>query len=741
MRLINRIIPGEYRYPTITPFTIPDGHTYLKTLEILVWRMKQIIDEIDENNVEILDLVVDVLNSKIDEINDAFTEFEGEVDDKLASVDTKISDLETFVNAEISTLVTYVNDSVQQIINNSIEVQDPVVATLIGTDGSETRTELNAAFVPGVTVDAETYGNDSTNAVAHITAMASEAAARGVPLTIPAGRYRVNAKIDVPSNVAINFDAGAVLVVEPGAYDGAVLRAQGTEGARVALAENATAGSLEVAVPPSLAATLTAGDIIGFDSTAIQYSTNVRSRELHKVASVLGSTVTLDEPMRYSYNTSESARAWKIEPVRNVTIRNPHFYSDEPSLVTSARSVLISFGVNCHVINTTIKSGTGPITLSDCIDSTVDGVSVDRMPNLDNFEGYVVVVSGGSYNFQVSGIRGRYCRHAFTTLGKVYDGQTWGGPRNGTVSDSIIQIGDSPYSAFDTHPEGEDIDFINCHAYGGTNLTGNGFQVRAKRVRLVNCKAVGTGARGVRIDTNTAQGTVIEGGEYAYNELEGVGGGDYTVTGGAQIHHNTGPGCVTSKGSLFQGVAIFDNGNYGIHDAITDSSSNTVIDNYIPASATQTISVLSPKNNALIAFNAFQGYASGGDGVGGTVSPDTVRTRNYTDLNIETVDRVNVTAPDSPQQIAADISFGSTRVLRLRRGAASTTLTADLGGLTTQAINGTLQFTSGGMLRLDMTWDAPLRTANGYLWVASGGVLRVKTTVPESDTDGDVVGG
>lgn len=160
MRLINPIIPGEYRYPTITPFTIPDGHTYLKTLEWLIHRMKQIIDEIDENNVEILDLVVDVLNSKIDEINDAFTEFEGEVDDKLASVDTKISDLETLLENEVNDLEAFVNDSIESIINNSVEVQDPVVAGIVRDEDSETRLSLDPiykrdvenGFIPGVRV-------------------------------------------------------------------------------------------------------------------------------------------------------------------------------------------------------------------------------------------------------------------------------------------------------------------------------------------------------------------------------------------------------------------------------------------------------------------------------------------------------------------------------------------------------------------------------------------------------------
>lgn len=191
MRLINRIIPGEYRYPTITPFTIPDGHTYLKTLEILVWRMKQIIDDIDENNVELFDLVVEVLNTKIDEINDAFTDFGGEVDDKLATVDTKIGDLETFVN-----------NAVQSIINDSVEVQDPVLAGIIRDDASESRHEFNQLYaqLTNMPVNVRDYGAVGDGVTDDLPAFQAAFASLGVEggqVNIPDGHYYLSDSLNI----------------------------------------------------------------------------------------------------------------------------------------------------------------------------------------------------------------------------------------------------------------------------------------------------------------------------------------------------------------------------------------------------------------------------------------------------------------------------------------------------------------------------------------------------------------
>lgn len=49
---------------------------------------------------------------------------------------------------------------------------------------------------------------------------------------------------------------------------------------------------------------------------------------------------------------------------------------------------------------------------------------------------------------------------------------------------------------------------------------------------------------------------------------------------------------------------------------------------------------------------------------------------------------------------------------------------------------------TGDPLRMDGTWQAPMRFSNYRLWIDAGAMLRIKgATAPTSDTDGDVVGG
>src|SRR5699024_8709377 len=132
-----------------------------------------------------IDLMIGTLNDKIIEINDALA-------DQQADYTQKISDL-----------TAYVDNAVQQIINNSIEVQDPVVAGLVEDDTSATQRALDDRYGRrifnvlsyGATGDGE---SDDTSAIQSAVAAAS---AEGGTVHLPTGDYVVSDTVEVGSNV------------------------------------------------------------------------------------------------------------------------------------------------------------------------------------------------------------------------------------------------------------------------------------------------------------------------------------------------------------------------------------------------------------------------------------------------------------------------------------------------------------------------------------------------------------
>lgn len=51
-----------------------------------------------------------------------------------------------------------------------------------------------------------------------------------------------------------------------------------------------------------------------------------------------------------------------------------------------------------------------------------------------------------------------------------------------------------------------------------------------------------------------------------------------------------------------------------------------------------------------------------------------------------------------------------------------------------------LRFDESGVLAIIGTWDDPLQTSTGWLWVSASGVLRIKSAQPTADSDGVAVG-
>lgn len=129
--------------PNVTPFTIRDGATMLKKLDNTKdYIQRVLIPWINEHFSGLADDFETQVNFLITQVNEALINQSDQVDTKITEletfVNTTITDNNILVDAKILELETYVNTQVQQIIGESIEVQDAVVAGIVDDDTSIT---------------------------------------------------------------------------------------------------------------------------------------------------------------------------------------------------------------------------------------------------------------------------------------------------------------------------------------------------------------------------------------------------------------------------------------------------------------------------------------------------------------------------------------------------------------------------------------------------------------------------
>ena len=524
-------------------------------------------------------------------------------------------------------------------------------------------------------------------------------AASGTRLRVD-GPIRVTGRITLTSNADLDFAPGAELIADSGWYGSpgsALLYAKGTAGSPVALAGNLSAGATVITLPTALASTLAAGDVIGFQSEAIVFESDGHAGEMHRILAVEGTTVTLDTALVFDYLVADSAIAWRIETVDNIRIAGLVITATDPLALAAVRGIHIINASRVTIESPKIINAAGGIFLMNTLDATVNNPLIDRAPNLDNFEGYGVTVGGASANIVVAGLRARYCRHGFTTLGDESSGTSYSGPRNILVVDSIVEGGPSTFSAFDTHPEGINIVFDNCYAYGGTGADANGIQVRARNVTVRGFRAHRCGGRGISVSSSALNAT-IEGGEVSYCGADSTSGVAVSAAGaivnGLHSHHNTGPGIsVGASGVVISDCYIHENSTYGIHD---QGSGTIVVRNLIAKiGGVQTASILSPSAASLIALNVFAGYGVDATGIGGTVASDAVISANTTDGGAAQATRLVLDPGTASQVSALRVAFGGSTTLNVRRASASNDIVAAItAGRKVSLTGGTLELLS-----------------------------------------------
>lgn len=466
-------------------------------------------------------------------------------------------------------------------------------------------------------------GADYALAVNRAVADLSSVENRG-EIVLPPRAESYRTVVDLPSNATLRGGGSATEWVQDAASaTGRIIRTEGTVGAKTALTADALAGAGTIALPTGAGASWAAGDLVEVESTTIVYGSTGRTRDVRKVVSVSGDTLTIEGVLIHDVLVSASATFAKVTPTVGVTVRDLRLTNTDPATYL-AYAVFARRTEDLRVLDLTLDDAGGGVLLYDVYGGLVRGVTVDQLRNgwsvnpSSTGYGYGVVLGAACSGVVVDGLRARHTRHAVTTLSDERSGPStyWGGPRDCVVANSVseqaVATGGGGTSHFDTHEFGTNIAFVNCVADGGGEA---GFQDRARDTKFLSCVARRCGARGLSA-ASLASGTLVEGGEFAHNK--GTAGISLAASAngrvvGAWVHDNDAVGVlVTGTDHSVEDCRIEDNGVLGASTYGIQESSATrprYRGNTIPYRASrQTIAILNLGATAVASGNVVLGY-------------------------------------------------------------------------------------------------------------------------------------
>lgn len=112
-------------FSNVQPFTYEDGLTHYQILEKLrAFVQYNLIPELNKVLQEFGDEIEELVEGTLNDIL-------AELAETIANIDAQLTAQTEYVDGEIADMITYVNNAVQSIINNAIEVSDPVVAGVL----------------------------------------------------------------------------------------------------------------------------------------------------------------------------------------------------------------------------------------------------------------------------------------------------------------------------------------------------------------------------------------------------------------------------------------------------------------------------------------------------------------------------------------------------------------------------------------------------------------------------------
>lgn len=334
----------------------------------------------------------------------------------------------------------------------------------------------------------------------------------------PPGTYKITSSIIVPSNTTIRCAGNVTIDISGAASGSTAFYSAGSFGSPVSLSGNASVGATSLSVAAGAESAFAADDWIQIYSTSI-YDTGWTAApigEIVQVASTASGTINLKSPLAGgAYNTADTAQIRKCNFVENVRIIGGNFIGNSTPTISHI-AVRFEVAFNCHVENSKARYCNGTaFALYDALFSSVRGVHVEDA--LRTGSGYGVDFCNTSQDCSCVDSTFIRVRHAVT------NGLTSGGKgvvRRITHQNlkcyNTINTGD----AFDTHANGEDIQFVNCISYDSSSI---GFNLECGSATLVGCRAVRSAGDGF----NFSSGTTVKESEFSASNCSSDYAGAY----------------------------------------------------------------------------------------------------------------------------------------------------------------------------------------------------------------------
>ena len=209
-------------YGRILPFVMAWGRTHADTLEDLRLYVRRTFEFLNTENTEVNASIAAIVANLIATVNTKIAEVQSSIETQSENVDTAIANLTDYVNAQVAL-----------IIEDAVQVQDPVVAGIMGDDASATRDVMDGLYIgplaksgtgPAATqtfVNLADFGalGDNTGDQGPAIQSAIDAAGSGGVVRIPNGVYRIETPITVPAWTTLegntpSWGAGATSPVE-----------------------------------------------------------------------------------------------------------------------------------------------------------------------------------------------------------------------------------------------------------------------------------------------------------------------------------------------------------------------------------------------------------------------------------------------------------------------------------------------------------------------------------------------
>lgn len=271
------------------------------------------------------------------------------------------------------------------------------------------------------------------------------------------------------------------------------------------LTANATAGDFTVTMSSGNAATLVTGDYVLIRSTAV-WSSSVnavgRQGEIKRVLSVSGTTVTFEKALHDSYTTANTAVVRELTMLNHIMISNLTLIPEAGYAGTGTLLKLYfvdEFQLNNVELRNSVGQYSAGIFCVSCTNSSINNPITTMDASVTYNLQYGISIAAACENIAINNLisKGRW-RHVIVAANGLNETNTQGICRNIQVNNAVAEGAQD--TTYDTHLEGEGIQFNNCTTLGqGVATDGSGFNIRSRKTDVNSCTVVNAVEYGVMI--------------------------------------------------------------------------------------------------------------------------------------------------------------------------------------------------------------------------------------------------